>query len=191
MSKKSFALAWAVVYFCRIVLITNGIIYARSGIAYYSQSYDGFELWEDGNSTLYSFPVLQPVIKDAVIEDQFDGLLILAPFMGAAYICVAFTSIAAAFLFRNPEAAMTLLLQAALLSMLGCIVRPYEPAEFYNEGQQKKVQSAQLVAVITGWIGGLGPIIAVLLKQKILTPVEYVVTLYSSFASRDEGDAIE
>ena len=82
---------------------------------------------------------------------------------------------------------MTLLLQAVLLSMLGCIVRPHEPAEFYNEGQQKKVQSAQLVAVITGLIGGLGPIIAVLLKQKVLTPVEYVVTLYSSFASRDEA----
>jgi len=173
------ALAWVVVYFCRIALIINGIIYARSGISYFSETFDGFELRENGNSSLYSFPVLQPVIKDTVIKDQFDGLLILAPFMGAAYICVAFTSIAAAFLFRNPEAAITLVLQAALLSMLGCIVRPYEPNDFYNEGQQDKVQNAQSVAVITGWIGAFGPIVAALLKEKIPTPVQLIVALYS------------
>ena len=80
MVSKLFALSWVAVYFCRIVLITNGIIYAISGISYFSQSYDGFELRENGNSTLYSFPVLEPVIKDTVIKDQFDGLLILAPF---------------------------------------------------------------------------------------------------------------
>lgn len=74
--------AWVAVYFCRVVLITNGIIYAISGISYYSQTYSGFALRENGNSSTnpYTFPVLVPVIKDAVIEDQFDGLLILAPF---------------------------------------------------------------------------------------------------------------
>lgn len=106
--------------------------------------------------------------------------------MGAAYTCVAFTSLAAAFLFRNPEAAITLLLQAALLSMLGCIVRPNEPDEFYNEDQKDAVQNAQLVAVITGWIGAFGPIIAALLKQEILTPVEYMVSFYSYIFSKDE-----
>lgn len=72
--------AWTAVFFCRIVLITNGIIYAIFGISYFSQSYKGFDLRESGNSTKYTFPALVPVIKDAVIEDQFDGLLILAPF---------------------------------------------------------------------------------------------------------------
>lgn len=43
------------------------------------------------------------------------------------------------------------------------------------------------MAVVTVWIGGLGPILAVLLKQKVPTPVEYVVTLYSSVASKDEA----
>ena len=80
MLTKSFALAWVAVYFCRIVLITNGIVYAISGTSYYRQSFDGYALREAGNSALYTFPVLRPVIKDAVIEDQFDGLLILAPF---------------------------------------------------------------------------------------------------------------
>ena len=106
--------------------------------------------------------------------------------MGAAYICVAFTSLAAAFLFRNPEAAITLLLQAALLSMLGCIVRPSEPDEFYNEDQKDAVQNSQLAAVITGWIGAFGPIIAALLKQEILTPVEYIVSFYSYVTSIKE-----
>jgi len=182
---KPFALAWVAVYFCRIVLITNGIIYARSGIAYYSESYRGFGLREDENSTLYTFPVLQPVIKDAIIDDQFDGLLILAPFMGAAYICVAFTSLAAAFFFRNPEAAITLLLQAALLSMLGCIVRPYEPDDFYNEGEKDNVQNAQMVAVITGWIGAAGVMIAVLLKEKVPTPIEYLISLHGKDETAD------
>jgi len=186
---KSFALSWAAVYFCRIVLITNGIIYARSGIAYYSDSYRGFGLREDGNSTLYTFPVLRPVIRDAVIEDQFDGLLILAPFMGAAYICVGFTSLAASFFFRHPEAAATLLLQAALLSMLGCIVRPHEPDDFYNEGEKENVQNAQMVAVITGWIGATGPIVAALLKQKVPTPVEYFIFLYYYVIFGKNGEA--
>lgn len=173
--------AWVAVYFCRVVLITNGIIYAISGISYYSQTYSGFALRENGNSSTnpYTFPVLVPVIKDAVIEDQFDGLLILAPFMGAAYICIAFTSLAAAFFFRNLEAGITMLLQAALFSMLGCIVRLNEPDDFYNEGEKDNVQSSQMVAVITGWVGAVGLIVAlVLLQQEIPTPIEYSVSLY-------------
>ena len=74
--------AWVVVYFCRVVLITNGIIYAISGISYNNQTYSGFALRENGNSSTipHTFPVMVPVIKDAVTEDQFDGVLILAPF---------------------------------------------------------------------------------------------------------------
>lgn len=78
--KVSAVSAWVAVYFCRVVLITNGVIYAISGLAYYRQSYSGFELREDGISSDYNFPQLVPVIKDSVIQDQFDGLLILAPF---------------------------------------------------------------------------------------------------------------
>jgi len=188
MKNKLSALAWVLVYFCRIVLIVNGIIYARSGIKYFGETYDGFELRENGNSSMYSFQVLEPVIKDEVIKNQFTGLLILAPFMGAAYICVAFTSLAAAFFFRNPEASITLLLQASLLSMLGCIVRPHEPDDVYNEGAKDNVQSAQLVAVITGWIGAFGPIVAALIKQQVPTPIDYVTTFYSSYFASSKDD---
>ena len=75
--------------------------------------------------------------------------------------------------------------------MLGCIVRPYEPAEFYNEGQQDKVQNAQMVAVITGWIGAFGQLLAVLFKQKIPTPAEYVMNLYSYVVGKGKDEAVE
>ena len=83
---KSFALAWIAVCFCRVVLITNGAIYAKAGITYFSDTYDGFALREAGNATL-AMPVLRPVIKDQVIADQLDGLLILAPFSECAITC--------------------------------------------------------------------------------------------------------
>jgi len=70
--------------------------------------------------------------------------------------------------------------------MLGCIVRPQEPDEFYNEGQKDVVQNSQLVAVITGWIGAFGPIIAVLLKQEVPTPIEYTMSYLSYAFSKDE-----
>ena len=111
--------------------------------------------------------------------------------MGASYICVAFTSIAAGFFFRNLEAAITLLLQAALLSMLGCIVRPNEPDEFYNEGEKDNVQNAQMVAVVTGWIGAVGTIIALLLKQKIPTPMEYSICFYNYVVGKDKDEVVE
>lgn len=182
-----FALAWIAVCFTRVVLLVNGIIYAKAGVSYLSSSFDAFPLREAGDSSLYRFPELSPVLRDSVIQSQFDGLIILAPFMGAAYACVGFTSLAAAFTFRNYEAAMTLLLQAALLSMMGCIARPYEPEDLYNEGQQDKVQSSQMVAVVTGWIGAFGPIVAALLKQSVPTPVEYAMALLSCDAN--EGNA--
>lgn len=105
--------------------------------------------------------------------------------VGAAYICVAFTSLAAACFFRNPEAAATLLIQADLFSMLGCIVRPHEPLEFYNDGQRDAVQNSQIVAVITGWIGALGPIVAALLKEDVPSTCESLLSLY--FGSADTG----
>jgi hypothetical protein len=46
------------VYFCRVVLITTGIVYT-SGLAYFSQSYDGFELRENGISSNYNFPIVE------------------------------------------------------------------------------------------------------------------------------------
>mmetsp|Transcript_45892 Transcript_45892/g.46572 ORF Transcript_45892/g.46572 Transcript_45892/m.46572 type:complete len:226 (-) Transcript_45892:229-906(-) len=186
------------VYFGRIVLITNGVIYAKSGLAYVSETYDDFELREQdgtrtGNATtLYTCPLLVPVITDAVIEDQFGGLLILAPFMGAAFTCVGVTSLVAAFLYRNLEAGITLLLQAALLSMLGCIVRNHEPDEFYNEGEKDNVQNAQMVAVITGLIGAVGTIVAVVLQQKIPTPIEYFLSLYNPvIVGKENKDVVD
>ena len=106
--------------------------------------------------------------------------------MGAAYTCVAVTSLTAAFTFRNFEAAMTLLLQAALLSMIGCIVRPRMPDDVYNDGQKASVQNSQMVAVITGWIGAFGPLVAALLKQTVPTPVEYTMEFVSRFANQGE-----
>mmetsp|Transcript_59330 Transcript_59330/g.64056 ORF Transcript_59330/g.64056 Transcript_59330/m.64056 type:complete len:117 (-) Transcript_59330:125-475(-) len=112
--------------------------------------------------------------------------------MGAAYTCVGVTSLVAAFLYRNFEASITLLLQAALLSMLGCIVRPHEPDEFYNEGEKDNVQNAQMVAVIIGFIGAVGTIVALLLQQKIPTPIEYFLSLYNHIdvGNKDNKDDV-
>mmetsp|Transcript_59331 Transcript_59331/g.64057 ORF Transcript_59331/g.64057 Transcript_59331/m.64057 type:complete len:137 (-) Transcript_59331:228-638(-) len=112
--------------------------------------------------------------------------------MGAAYTCVGVTSLVAAFLYRNFEASITLLLQAALLSMLGCIVRPHEPDEFYNEGEKDNVQNAQMVAVITGLIGAVGTIVAVVLQQKIPTPIEYFLSLYNPvIVGKENKDVVD
>jgi len=75
-----FALAWVAVYFTRVVLITNGMVYVIGGCGYLQSSYDALDLRAAGNSSLYRFPQLSPVIKDSVIQAQFDGLIILAPF---------------------------------------------------------------------------------------------------------------
>ena len=75
-----FALAWCAVYFTRVVLITNGMVYVLGGCGYLQSSYDALDLRAAGNSSLYRFPQLSPVIKDSVIQAQFDGLIILAPF---------------------------------------------------------------------------------------------------------------
>ena len=69
----------------------------------------------------------------------------------------------------------------ALFSMLGCIVRPHEPDEFYNAGEKDNVQNSQMVAVITGWIGATGPLVAALLKEHVPTPGEQLLGLHSHF----------
>ena len=113
--------------------------------------------------------------------------------MGAAYTCVAFTSLVASIFFRNPEAAATLILQSALLSMLGCIVRPHVPLEFYKDGARDSVQNSQMIAVVMGWVGGLVPIVALLLKENVPSPCEalfsMLLSLFSSSASK--GGAAE
>jgi len=147
----------------------NGVIYATVGLFYFRPSYDGLGLREqDGNrnSTLYTlFPVLFPVITDAVIENQFA--------MGAAYTCVGVISLVAAFGFRNLEADSTLLTQLLQVAL------------------QDKVQKAQMVAVLTGFMGAVGTIVAaVLFQQKIPTPIEYgtyflsIITTLSSSSTR-------
>jgi len=152
----------------------NGVIYATVGLFYFRLSYDGWGLREqqdegNGNSTTLStfFPVfvLVPVITDGVvIEDQFA--------MGVVYACVGVIYLVAAFGYHTLEAGITFLLQVALLSIINT------PNEFYNEGGMDKVQKAPLVAVLTGVMGAVGTIVAaVLFKQKIPTPLEYVLSL--------------
>jgi len=154
---------WITVYLCRIMLLTNGVIYATVGLFCFRQSYnDGWGLREPqdeghGNSTTLStfFSVLVPVITDAVvvIEDPFA--------MGAAYNCVGVIYLVAAFGYRNLETGITLLLQIALL--------------YCTEGADSK-----MVAVLTGVMGAAGTIVAaVLFQQKIPTPLEYVLSLYN------------
>ena len=109
--------------------------------------------------------------------------------MGAAYTCAAFTSLVAGIFFRNPEAAVTLILQAALLSMLGCIVRPHVPLEFYKDGARDNVQNSQMIAVVMGWVGGIGLIVALLLKENVSSPCEALLSLFSSSAGK--GGAAE
>mmetsp|Transcript_41998 Transcript_41998/g.46745 ORF Transcript_41998/g.46745 Transcript_41998/m.46745 type:complete len:115 (+) Transcript_41998:156-500(+) len=82
--------------------------------------------------------------------------------MGAAYTCVGVISLVAAFGFRNLEADSTLLTQLLQVAL------------------QDKVQKAQMVAVLTGFMGAVGTIVAaVLFQQKIPTPLEYVLSLYN------------
>merc|ERR1712238_455324 len=111
------------------------------------------------------------------IEDQVDGLLLLAPFIVGA------TSLVAALLYRNYEAVLTLWLQVSLLGQLRYLVRPHhELDEFYNEEEQDMVQIVQLWLwpVTSGLIGMAGTIFAVglLFQQKIPTPIEYFLSLY-------------
>ena len=68
--------------------------------------------------------------------------------------------------------------------MFGCIVRPHLPDDVYNDGERDNVQNAQMAAVITGWIGAILPIIAVLLQQKVPTPIKYFISLYYCAAGK-------
>jgi len=166
---------WITVYLCRLVLLTNGVIYATVGLFYFRPSYGGLVLREQqdeghGNSTTLStfFSVLVPVITDAVvvIEDPFA--------MGMAYTCVGVIYLVVAFGFRNLGAGITLLLQLALL------LDSNAPNEFYHVGEMGKVQKKQLVDILTGVMGAVGTIVTAVLfqQQKIPTPLEYVLSLY-------------
>ena len=194
------ALAWVLVYFCRVVLVVNGIIYAQSGVAYIDSTYQAlakFAGYGSNNTAGHIFPQLVPVIKDRFIESQNAGIIVLAPFMGCAYACVGFTSLAAAVFFGNVEAALTLFLQAALLSMGGCIVRPSIPADFYNAGTQDGVQRSQMVAVVMGFVGALALALGLALrKQGVRTPMQHATRLLGCASSpakdmlRIEGEMV-
>ena len=45
-----FALGFLGTYFCRVVLIVNGIIYASSGIAYIDSTYQAIAMFQEGNT---------------------------------------------------------------------------------------------------------------------------------------------
>jgi len=107
------------------------------------------------NSTTLStfFPVLVLMITDAVIENPFA--------MGAAYTCTGVIYLVVAFGYRNLGAGITLLLQVAL--------------QLCTAGNDSK-----MVAILTGVMGAMGTLIAVvLLRQKIPTLLEYVLSLYN------------
>jgi hypothetical protein len=107
---------------------------------------------------------------------------ILCPmqFMGAAYTCIGVTSIVAAVTFANFEAAVTLFLQASLLSLIGCIIRPSEREEFYKPGQQAAVQKAQLVgATIVAYVSLVTFVVPLILGYIIPPPREYMSRLYA------------
>ena len=53
-----YALAWVGVYFCRVVLIVNGIIYASGGVAYVDSTYQAIAVY--GNASQHIFPNLVP-----------------------------------------------------------------------------------------------------------------------------------
>jgi len=171
---------WITVYLCRLVLLTNGVIYATAGLSYFRPLYGGWGRQEqqdeghENSTTTLSIPYFLcfvPVRTNAVvIEDQFS--------MGVVYACVGVIYLVAAFGYRTLEVGITLLLQVVLLVVAG-IMMPL-PNEFYNEGGMDKVQKAQLVAVLTGVMGAAGTIVAaVLFQQKIPTPLEYVLSLYN------------
>ena len=51
-----YALAWAGVYFCRVSLIVNGIVYTRGGSSYIQSSRDTLAVWPNATT----FAELQP-----------------------------------------------------------------------------------------------------------------------------------
>ena len=189
-----FAVAWLGVYFCRVVLIVNSIIYSQGGTAYIDSTYQALDKFgtyaSPGNASQHIFPQLVPVLRDDFIQDQNAGLIVLAPFMGAAYTCAGFTSLAAAALFANFEAGVVLLLQTGLFSMIGTIVRPSIPADFYNAGEQDGVQSSQMVSVIMGYIAVLTLAAGVALRRDVPTPVQYAMRLLglTKAASKEDDE---
>ena len=93
--------------------------------------------------------------------------------------------------------ALTLFLQAALLSMGGCIVRPSIPADFYNAGTQDGVQRSQMVAVVMGFVGALTLALGLALrKQGVRTPMQHATRLLGCASSpakdmlRIEGEMV-
>ena len=188
-SKKDigYAIAWVAVYFCRVVLLTNGIIYAISGCAYIDSTYTALRVY--GNATLQVFPQVDGVLTDEFIKSQNGGLVILGSFMGAAYASCGFTSLAAGLFFANFESGAVMLLDTTLLSLIGNIVRPDMPKEVYVGDAQGKVQSSQLLATGMGlagvftMVGGMA-IAALLGYEGVPTPVQYAKVLFDKFRNK-------
>ena len=175
-----YVVAWVAVYFCRVSMIVNGIIYTRGGASYIQSSRDTLDAWPN----VTTFSELQPVLKDEFISSQMGGIVILAPFMGAAYTCIGVTSIVACFTFADFEAAVTLFLQASLLSLIGCLIRPSQPEEFYKPGMQDSVQQSQLIgATIVAYISLVTFVVPFMLGYKIPSPREYAWQVYGKLRS--------
>lgn len=64
------------------------------GASYIQSSRDTLNGWPNNNAT--TFAELQDVLTDEFISSQIRGIVILAPFMGAAYTCIGVTSLVAA-----------------------------------------------------------------------------------------------
>ena len=101
--------------------------------------------------------------------------------MGAAYTCIGVTSLVAALTFANFEAAVTLFLQALLLSLIGCLMQPSEPDKFYKPGTKASVQTSQLVgATILAYVSIATLVVPLMLAYMVSLPCKYAFRLYSN-----------
>ena len=78
-----------------------------------------------------------------------------------------------------PPSRVTLFLQASLLSLIGCLMRPSEPDEFYKPGTKASVQTSQLVgATILAYVSIATLVVPLMLAYKVPSPHEYAFRLY-------------
>jgi len=188
--RVSFVVVWIAIYSSRIVLLFLGIGMTRFGIAYLNQSYEGFALHSDGNSDMYRFPILSGNIKEVVIQSQFDGLLILGPFLGIIGICLGLVLITAAMFFRNFETVL-MLVGVTIFQVPGPIVRQSIPDEFYTQNGKDNLNSSQVKGLIIGLVfslvGIFGLSCGAILKLEVLAPTEHFVALVNKYINKDRS----
>jgi len=195
--RVGYAIAWLLVYWCRIDLLINGWLTLNAGLTYLlGITETAIPAWKANASAVKASDMAIPfqiggVAPDDFVVRNFGGLMVLAPFMGAAYCAVGTASILAGFAYGNLETAFTALIHLTMMHGIGVMVRPSMPSEFYKPGGQEGVQRFQMVGVITLLAGFLSIIVPVCMGIQVPTPLGYVWRLIchlrNKFCGGDKG----